>query len=1061
MAEKVQVEGGGDFDGAILKNAATEATLDRIAKALEAKKEGSKNKVQKLFDDALKGNVKATNQTTSAQKEYTDTLHKLDRESKNVVNTLASIAGTTLGTTFSLITTAGKTLFGFFTESFDAFRDISKVGASFNNDLIELRLSAANAALPLDMFVETIKRNSQTLAALGGTVTDGAKRFGQLSKEFRESEVGETLMGMGFSMGELNDYLADQLELDMRGGKLRNKTNAELRQETQDYLIELDKLTKITGLSREQTAAGLKQAMKDGRLLSLQQKLNGQALTNFRSTVSLLNANMDPDVMGSLTNMMSGFIEPGDEFAQILAGTVPGVMEFERALGKGQLSLDEMVSGFQEQDAAITKRLAGMSDAQIAAIPALKKLREYQASIQNIINANTGEAKKQQELMSPITKALGVFSQFWTSLTSDLTTGILSSDAFKFLSEKLNDLAKLFLDNKDKIRAKLQPLIEDFMKVVGKIVEAVTDFSKAFINGDSNKSITEVFTDIFNKIGEYFKGLLDKIFGGGETPEKKAKREAYQKASPEQQAVMAREDPSLAAPETKGLFSGMIDGIKSLVGMVPSLTEFAAFFGITAGGSAVAGMGIAAGLAALAGGLQKLVAPAWELTVPVGVLGGGFWALSKAIGAIGTTIDSLKDFFKTLNEIGPGKVLELNASLTLLSGAIGGFATAGILSLISGDSLTKLFQSINKITEIDVKKMEGIGPALKALHESVSLFTGGGLLESITKTISSTGSSQAIETLIKALEPLKSLDLTNLSGIEPLTKFIDTLKTIVDNDMSQKISTGFNTIKNAIAEFIKDDKIFEKLSKSIAPLVQNNIIGEFFKSIGTLGSISIDPQQITAINSALKLLNDGISTFSSTNKNAIKNFENTINSLAKSFSTISNINLGNLDSLNESVSEIKESIGIVNSISGDDLSTLDQNIDGIKNAFTKIAGVGVDIQNTVGGLATSKITFGDDIAKQASGVDNFTKSINNLIESLQKLEVEMKKKTEVTTPANLPAGVPGATTVNTTPIAGNSPDDLQRQLNTKIDELITHIKEVKQNSKDLVDSVKGRDGALR
>ena len=50
---------GGDLDGTILRNAASEATLERIADALEKKQKGAGDKVLDLSTRAVRNNINA------------------------------------------------------------------------------------------------------------------------------------------------------------------------------------------------------------------------------------------------------------------------------------------------------------------------------------------------------------------------------------------------------------------------------------------------------------------------------------------------------------------------------------------------------------------------------------------------------------------------------------------------------------------------------------------------------------------------------------------------------------------------------------------------------------------------------------------------------------------------------------------------------------------------------------------------------------------------------------------------------------------------------------------
>ena len=57
----------------------------------------------------------------------------------------------------------------------ETFRQLSQIGATFGQSIVELRQAAATAALPLDDFAALVGNNSESLAALFGSTTQGAK----------------------------------------------------------------------------------------------------------------------------------------------------------------------------------------------------------------------------------------------------------------------------------------------------------------------------------------------------------------------------------------------------------------------------------------------------------------------------------------------------------------------------------------------------------------------------------------------------------------------------------------------------------------------------------------------------------------------------------------------------------------------------------------------------------------------------------------------------------------------------------------------------------------------
>ena len=68
----------------------------------------------------------------------------------------------------------------------ETFRQLSQTGANFGQSIVTLRTAAADAALPLDDFASLVASNSQNLAALFGSTTQGAQAIARLGAITRE-----------------------------------------------------------------------------------------------------------------------------------------------------------------------------------------------------------------------------------------------------------------------------------------------------------------------------------------------------------------------------------------------------------------------------------------------------------------------------------------------------------------------------------------------------------------------------------------------------------------------------------------------------------------------------------------------------------------------------------------------------------------------------------------------------------------------------------------------------------------------------------------------------------
>lgn len=509
MAGDVEIRGGGDLDGAVLRNAATESTLRELVTALNSKSKGSGSKVLEMHEKVVKDNIVATEKSSNSQAVFDRTLGSLNKTSEKLGQKFTEIAGMAVGGIFSGITTAGRMLLGFFTDSLDSFRQTSSVGASFNNDLVQLRRTAAESAMPLEMFTQTITQNSQVLAAFGGTVTQGAQRFATLSKELRTGDIGQRLMGMGLTMQDINEQLVDYMSIQSRMGRLQGQTDAQLREGTIAYTMEMDKLTKITGLSRKQQADGLRAAMRDGRVLQLQSRLSGESLNRFNSAVTVMQNNLDPQMMGSVTNMMSGIIDPADSFAKMLVNTVPGVMEFNRAMGQGQLTTEQVVEGARAQIAAIDRQLAGMSDEEISKRQDLQQMRQYQASLRALAAANTGAAAEEQRNRNTITETLGSFSQTIEKIKNDILLKLINSRVFERVQNALKAIGDIIMRNSDAFGNALSGFVDSVLKFVENIEKIGIGPAISQLFSDLFKDLPSISSVVFDLGKSAIKGMFD------------------------------------------------------------------------------------------------------------------------------------------------------------------------------------------------------------------------------------------------------------------------------------------------------------------------------------------------------------------------------------------------------------------------------------------------------------------------------------------------------------------------------------------------------------------------
>ena len=144
------------------------------------------------------------------------------------------------------------------------WRDFTKSGISFNNDIIGMQVAAKGARVDLGEFAQTVKDNQVNLAGFGGGVGEGAKSFASLAKKMYDAgEATDSLRQLGYTNKELNDVLA--LQAGMIGSSMRKgaeKDEIAIAAAT-TLAQEMDMMAKLTGKSRESQLESQKKLAAD------------------------------------------------------------------------------------------------------------------------------------------------------------------------------------------------------------------------------------------------------------------------------------------------------------------------------------------------------------------------------------------------------------------------------------------------------------------------------------------------------------------------------------------------------------------------------------------------------------------------------------------------------------------------------------------------------------------------------------------------------------------------------------------------------------------------------
>jgi hypothetical protein len=277
---------------------------------------------------------------------------------QNVFGDLGDV-GRAFGTVVGDLTTYGK-------ETVDKWRTVSDFGASFSNDAIGLRTGAAQTRMTFDEYGEVLRKNKDNLSALGGSVTEGARAFNQMSADFFDSGAAEQLRHMGMTTEQVNEMLIT----NMSSMRLVNLNDQKARDvaltSTKELAIEMDVMAKLTGKSRKEQESAMAvrnadvqyQAAEKLALMGLTNEEKAQrkaSIDSMKKGAELLG----PSVEGVVKEMATGGVRSKEASEQMAALGPAGV--------KLQQAVDASMNAKTKEEKATADRLMREAQAEVLA----------------------------------------------------------------------------------------------------------------------------------------------------------------------------------------------------------------------------------------------------------------------------------------------------------------------------------------------------------------------------------------------------------------------------------------------------------------------------------------------------------------------------------------------------------------------------------------------------------------------------------------------------------------------------------------------------------------------
>ena len=448
---------------------------------LKKKEIGELEKAQlKQIDDQIKSTeqlIKASEVLANGFKKTGDAVFGLAKAAFKGEGSISALSDNFkgLGRTGDLLGFLGNRL----DVSIETFRGLAQSGASFGQSIIDLRIAANQAGLPLDDFANLVKQKSEQLAAMFGTTSEGARQFGRLANDFRKFGI-QTLAPLGFTVDEINETMLTNLEGARRAGTLENMTAQQRIQSSMNFAKALDGLAKVTGLQRDQVMDGIEMARSNERFqafLTMQTDETRQRLEGFAGTITKLS----PQLATGFQDLIANGGRAITPEAQKLAINIRGIQPVIQALINGSIT--------QEQALEQSIALAQKSGERFSAITSkgVVDLLNVQGAVIDLGNRQIDLDKAREEKASKdasgLTQTLTLFEDAFKRLSGQfqlIETGLLQAFGPKLgglvtfvetLTPKILSIADFAINNPQIMAAALTTalagtLLLDFAKQV-------------------------------------------------------------------------------------------------------------------------------------------------------------------------------------------------------------------------------------------------------------------------------------------------------------------------------------------------------------------------------------------------------------------------------------------------------------------------------------------------------------------------------------------------------------------------------------------------------------------
>lgn len=276
------------------------------------------------------------NDTRSSMSEMAKSVTDFAQGLVSQIPLIGGALGSLIGAIGGLVTTVYQIL----EQNIQAFRTLAEAGIDLGSGLMTVKNAAIEAGMGLDDFVRTVKSNAGSLSGVFGGASEGAARFSEVVGQINRTTVGQRLARLGFTTAQVAEHTAKYLELQQELGQTQGKTNRDLEMGAVSYMEELDKLTRITGLSREQAERSFRQAQQDMSVRAALMQLDEKSAQAVRGAIAMFGK-AGPEMEKAISELVATGGVPISDASAALAQSIPQISKWTQQLKNGEIDQAE------------------------------------------------------------------------------------------------------------------------------------------------------------------------------------------------------------------------------------------------------------------------------------------------------------------------------------------------------------------------------------------------------------------------------------------------------------------------------------------------------------------------------------------------------------------------------------------------------------------------------------------------------------------------------------------------------------------------------------------------